>query len=101
MPKILPTPKIKETENLSVDEDYYKPTKTKSAFNGNYIKYETKGIRDKDLLPREYLDIIRPYLINTIHDHKTMREWKIQLTMQINFISREDSKETCTMYQEP
>ena len=32
--KNLPTPKIKETKNLSVDEDYYKPIKTKSAFNG-------------------------------------------------------------------
>ena len=30
--KNLFTPKIKETENLSVDEDCYKPIKTKSAF---------------------------------------------------------------------
>ena len=85
--KNLPTPKIKETKNLSVDEDYYKPIKTKSAFNGNYIEYESKGVKDKNLSPREYLDIIRPYLINMINDHKTIREWKIQLTMQINFIS--------------
>ena len=33
-----------------------------------------------------------------IHDHKTITEWKIQLTMQINFISHNDSKETRTMY---
>ena len=33
-----------------------------------------------------------------INDHKTRREWKIQLTMRINFISLKDSKETCTMY---
>ena len=33
-----------------------------------------------------------------INDHKTIREWKNQLTMQISFISHKDSKETCTMY---
>ena len=33
-----------------------------------------------------------------INDHKTIGEWKIQLTMQINFISHKDSEETCTMY---
>ena len=33
-----------------------------------------------------------------INDDKTIREWKIQLTMQINFISYKDSKETCTTY---
>ena len=33
-----------------------------------------------------------------INDHKTRIEWKIQLTMQINFISSKDSEETRTMY---
>ena len=33
-----------------------------------------------------------------INDHKTRRECKIPLTMQINFISHKDSEETCTMY---
>ena len=42
--------------------------------------------------------MIRPYLRDMINDHKTRREWKIQLTMRINFISVKDSKETCTMY---
>ena len=32
------------------------------------------------------------------NDHKTRREWKIQLTMRINFISLKGSKETRTMY---
>ena len=36
--------------------------KTKSAFNGNYIEYESKGVKDKHLSPKEYLDTIRPYL---------------------------------------
>ena len=95
--KNLPTPKIKETKkNIGeVDEDHYKPIKTKSAFNGNYIKYESKGVKDKNLSSREHLDIIRPYLSNMIIDHKTIREWKIQLTVQI---SHKDSEETRTMY---
>ena len=42
--------------------------------------------------------MIRPYLRDMINDHKTRREWKIQLTMRINFISLKDSKETRTMY---
>ena len=46
----------------------------------------------------KYLDIIRPYLSDMINDHKTQSEWKIQLTMQINFISSKDSEETCTMH---
>ena len=79
-------------------KDYYKPIKTKSAFNGNYIEYESKGDKDKNLLPIEYFDMIRPYLRDMINDHKTRREWKIQLTMQINFISSKDSEETRTIH---
>ena len=33
-----------------------------------------------------------------IIDHKAKREWKIQLTMHITFISQKDSEETRTMY---
>ena len=61
--------------------------KTKSAFNGNYIEYESKGDKDKNLSPKEYLNVIKLYLSDMINDHKTQSEWKIQLTMQINFIS--------------
>ena len=73
-------------------------SKTKSAFNGNYIEYQSKGEKDKNLSPKEYLDIISPYLSDMINDHKTQSEWKIQLTMQINFISSKDSEETRTMH---
>ena len=48
-------------------------------------------------MPREYLDTIRPYLSNMVNDHKTIREQKIQMTMQINFILHKDFKETCTL----
>ena len=33
-----------------------------------------------------------------INNHKTQGEWKIQLTMAINFISSKDSEEIRTMY---
>ena len=33
-----------------------------------------------------------------INDHKTIREWKIQLTIQINFILHKDSEETRRMH---
>ena len=59
--------------------------------------------------------MIRPYLSDITNDHKTQgkrrihssnkiielktqSEWKIQLTMAINFISSKDSDETLTMH---
>ena len=80
--------------NQSIDEDYYKPIWTKSAFNGNYVEYESKGDKNKNLSPKEYLDMIRPYLSDMITDYKTQGEWKIQLTLSINFIYSNGSDET-------
>ena len=43
--------------------------------------------------------MIRPYLVDMINDHKTKSEWKIQLTMVINFSSSKlDSDETRIMH---
>ena len=109
---------IRDTKNLfeEVDEDYYKPIKTiNSAFNNNYIEYESKGDKNKNLSTKESLDIIKPYLRDMINDYKApmklrvhsgnrtidyetqFGEWEIQLTMQINFISSKNSEETRTM----
>ena len=102
---------VKYLFDLSIDEDYYKPIITKSAFNNNYIQYESKGHKEKNLSVKKYLNIIKPCL----NDHKThglegyhsgdktwvektLSEWKIQLTMAINFISSKDSDETRTMH---
>ena len=69
------------------------------AFNNNYIKYESKGDKDKMLMSNEYLNMIRPYLVGMINDHKSQSEWKIQLTLEINLVfSKPDSDETCIMY---
>ena len=66
--------------------------------------------------PKEYLDVVRPYLSDIINNHKTrknlrvhssneiidnetqFRECKIQLTMIINFISSKDSDESRSMH---
>ena len=48
--------------NQSIDEDYYKPIKTKSALNGNYVEYESKGDKDKNLSIKKYFRMIRLYL---------------------------------------
>ena len=71
--------------DLSISEDYFKPIIVKSAFNNNYIQYESRG--DKILTIEEYLNMIEPYLVDITNDYKNKGEWKIQLTTAINFIS--------------
>ena len=80
------------------EEDYYKPTEVKSAFDGGYMLYECKGDNDNMLSIDEYFDIIRPYLKDMIDNHKARNEWKIQLTMRIIFVSFTDANETCEMH---
>ena len=90
---------IKGLFDLSDDKDYYKSIIVKSAFNNNYVMYESNGDKDKILIPDEYLNRIRSYLVDMINDHKNKGEWKIQLTAVINFISsKPDSDETRIMY---
>ena len=35
----------------------------------NYIEYERRGDKDKNLSPKEYLYIIKPYLSDMINDY--------------------------------
>ena len=86
-------------------------TKTDDGFEArknNYVKYKSKGDRYENLLPKEYLNLIEPYLRDLINNHKpTMEsnnkesdraEWKIQLVLQNNFISDKDFKDTRSIY---
>ena len=85
--------------DLSIDEGYYKPIIINSAFNNNFVVYESNGNKDKILTLNEYLDMIRLYLVDMINDHKNKGEWKIQLAAVMNFISSKlDSDETPIMY---
>ena len=100
---------IKRLFDLSI-EDYYEPIKTNNAFNSNYIEFESKRNKNKSFSIEEYLNMIRPCLIDIINDHKTLGEWKIhsgntivdykthgkwkiQLVMVTSFISSKDSNE--------
>ena len=56
-----------------LDSDYYKPIRTDGGFagrNNNYIEYMSKGDRYENLLPKEYLNLIRSYLRDLINKHK-------------------------------
>ena len=63
---------IRQIENLfnKIDEDQYKPIKTKGAFNNNYIEYESRRDKGKRLSVKEYLYMIMPYLEKLINNHK-------------------------------
>ena len=64
--------------------DWLKPKKTDDSFGGrrnNYLEYISEGDDYENLSPRDYLDTIRPHLIDLINDHKTSGEWKMQLVM--------------------
>ena len=88
---------IKDLFDLSISEYYYKPIIVNSAFNNNYIQYESKG--DKILTIEEYLSMIESYLVDMINDHKNKGEWKIQLSAAINSISsKPNSDETRIMH---
>ena len=66
--------------NQSTDKSYYKPIKTASVFENknNYIEYKSKGDKDKILSVKKYLNKIRPYLSDTLNDHKTKGKVKVQ-----------------------
>ena len=63
--------------DLSIDEDSYQPTITKDAFNNNYIQYETKGDKGKNLSIKKHLNMINPYLSDIMNDHETQGKWRI------------------------
>ena len=79
-------------------EDYYEPKEIKSGFDGSYILYESRGDKDAKLWINEYFDKIKPYLRDMIDNYKARGEWKIQLSMQIIFVSFIDANETHVMY---
>ena len=106
---------VRDLFDLSIGEAYYKPIIAKSAFDGNYVQYESKRDDGKNLSIKKHLNMIKPYLSDITNNHKTRglvryhsgnksllegisSEWKIQLTMAINFISSKDSGEIRTMH---
>ena len=95
---------IRDMENLfdNVDDNYYKPVLVESSFKGNYKYYESRGDKDKKLSIKQYLYKIMPYLRNIINEPKTNEnnssEWKIQINMNVNFVSSNDTGEIRTTF---
>ena len=111
------------------DIDYYKPILNDSGLDGiinSYMEYTSNGDRYENLLPEEYLNLMRPYLTDLINKHITTMElnnnnnsdnnnnnnnnndnnnnntdrgeWKIQLTMINSCISTKSFKDKHTIY---
>ena len=57
------------------------------------MEYESRGDKDKNVSLEDYLHIIRTFSRDMINNRKTHGEWKIQLTMQITFVSSLDTGE--------
>ena len=75
----------------------YEPVLTKSGFESNYLEYMSNG--NNSLSFDEYLELIKLYLNDLINVYKTKGEWKLQLSVEISFVSQKpDSDETRVMY---
>ena len=52
--------------------------KTVRVFDNSYIQYESIGDKDKNLSIKEYIDIVRSYLIDIIKKRKENRKFITQ-----------------------
>ena len=95
---------IRDIENVfdADNDDYYKPILVKSSFKENYKYYESRGDKDKKLSVKQYLYKIMPYLSDLINEHKAnennSNEWKIQISMNVNLVSSNDTREIHTIF---
>ena len=85
-------------EQLFDADSYYKPFEVKSAFNGNYVLYESNGDEIRSLSVLEYLSKIRPYLYDLIEEYSQNSSWKIQIVAKLSFISLTDSNVRQILY---
>ena len=95
---------LRDIENVfdKINDDYYKPILLKSSFDESYKYYESRGDKDKKLSIGQYLNMIKPYLIDLINENKAIEtnsnEWKIQINMHIIFVSSGDTGEVRTVF---
>ena len=69
---------LRQFLNKKQKKFFYKPKVVSNFCNNNYIGYESRGDRKRNLSLDEYLNQIKPYLRNIIID---------QLAITINIIS--------------
>ena len=79
-------------------KDAYKPIKISCAFSDNFVEYKSDSKKDKSISVKNYLDKIREHLRKMINDKKKSGEWKIQLIIQISFISSKNFSDVRDMY---
>ena len=80
------------------DDDNYKPITVSNFWNNNFIKYESNGERDINLLVKEYINKSKPNLKYIITDLQKSGTWKIWLTIAINFNFSKDTDEEQVMH---
>ena len=75
----------------------YEPVLIKSGFDNNYLEYMSNG--NNSLSFNEYLELIKLYLYDLINVYKAKREWKLQLSAEISFVSQKpDSNKIRIIY---
>ena len=75
----------------------YEPVLIKSGFDNNYLEYMSNGYNSLSF--NEYLELIKPYLYDLINVYKAKGEWKLQLSVEISFVSQKPgSDENRVMY---
>ena len=75
----------------------YEPVLIKSGFDNNYLEYMSNG--NNSLSFNKYLELIKPYLYDLINVYKTKGEWKLQLSVEISFVSQKpESDQNHVMY---
>ena len=62
-------------DRLFNEDAYYEPVEVKSAFNGNYVLYESNGDQIRSLSVLKYLSKIRSYLFDSIEKYSYNGSW--------------------------
>ena len=84
--------KIKLDEFESIHKGYKQIAsvikKVASVFNDGHVEYKSE--RREKVSIEQYFKKVKPYLGNNIDELIKSGEWKINLTMKINFMSSKD-----------
>ena len=74
----------------------------KSSCNETYKYYESRGDKEKKLSIEQYLEMIKSCLSDLINENKAVEtssnEWKIQINMDVDFGSSNDTGEIRTVF---
>ena len=75
----------------------HEPVLMKSGFDNNFLEYMSNA--NNSLSFNEYLELIKPYLCDLINVYKAKGEWKLQLSVEISFVTQKpESDENHVMY---